>query len=194
VVHQVRSGRDVGRHAHVDDQHLGTALPGEHVDRGTAGPEVLDHRGGDLLRPRRHSLCVNAVVAGEDGDHGTGHRRRRAGPLDAGQPHGRVLQDAEGTGRLGQLVLPLARRGHRGGVEGTDRCDDIGDVGGTVRSLLLGHGPIVVLGRTGPGGVRALTARPGDRVEAVEAVVSRRSLRSLLNHRVVARSSTTGAR
>ena len=48
----------------------------KHVDRGPAGEEVGDHLRGDLLRPRRDALGVDAVVAGE-------HRDRR-GPGSGG--------------------------------------------------------------------------------------------------------------
>ena len=71
-----RSGHVTG-HADVDDHDVGPGLAGQHVDGGAAGEEVGDHLGRDLLRPGRHPLGVDAVVAGEHGHgRGPGHGRR----------------------------------------------------------------------------------------------------------------------
>ena len=62
----------------IDHQHAGAVLPGQHVDGRAAGAEVGHHLGCDLLRPRRHPLGDDTVVAGEDGD-GAGSRAAAAG-------------------------------------------------------------------------------------------------------------------
>ena len=145
VVEDVGAVGDVAGDAHVHDVHVGARGPRQHVHRGPAGPEVLDHRGGDLLWPGRHALGVHAVVTGEDRDHGTGRHRRRAGSGDAGEPHGHVLEYPERTGGLGQLGLPVAGVPHREGVGGADLPEQSGQAG-------VGHGAIVPVAAAGARG------------------------------------------
>ena len=56
------------------------AVAGEHVDRGAAPREVLDHLRGDRLRIGAHALGDDAVVGGEREDH------RRLDPRHAARP------------------------------------------------------------------------------------------------------------
>ena len=138
AVQHVLVGRDIGGDAHVDDVHLRPCLPGQHVDRGTAGTEVLDHRRGDLLRPRRHPLRVHPVVTGEHRDRGPAEWTRRADPLDAAQRHRGRLQHAERAGGLGELALALPALGHGACVGRHDGREQL------VQVRVRRHPPILV--------------------------------------------------
>ena len=107
----------------VDDDHVAAGLAREHVDGGSAGTEVLDHGRGDLLWPRSHAAGDHAVVAGEDRDHHLVGVRRRAAAMDARQDDRDLLEDAQGTGGLGEARLSSPGRLHRRGVERPDRVD-----------------------------------------------------------------------
>ena len=152
AVEQVGARVEVGRDPHVDHEHVGADLAGEHVHRRPAGAEVGHHRGGDLLRPGAHALGVHPVVAGEHRDDGAHERTRRAGALDAAQGEGGVLEDAQRARGLGELGLPQAGVGDRGGVRG----DDGGD--GPAEQAAVGGGGAHV--PHSPGRVRVPGTRP----------------------------------
>jgi hypothetical protein len=164
----------------VDDDDPDAELTRERVDGGTAGDEVRDHLGRDLLRPGRDPLGVDAVIGGEDGHGRSGGDRRRTDAGDRGEPDGHVLQDAEGTARLGQSVLAGACLDGGDRVARPDRGED--EVEGTrgrhPRTLRDGgrtSGPsgqlIVQPDVVGAVGVDVQTAGAGDPGERAGAAV-----------------------
>ena len=56
-------------HAEVRDHDRGARLAREHVDRGAAAQEVLDHLRGHDLRVGAHPFGDDAVVGGQREDH-----------------------------------------------------------------------------------------------------------------------------
>src|SRR3546814_21054693 len=67
---------DLGGNTDVDHPDHRPAGTGKHVDRGTPGPQLLQHAEGDLLGPRRHTLSQDDVITRE-------HRDRRPGGVPA---------------------------------------------------------------------------------------------------------------
>ena len=132
--------RQCGGDTDVDHHDGGADLGGEGVHDGPAGEEVPDHLAGYLLRPGRHALRVHPMVSGEDSDHGGLGQGGRVDPGQAGQLHRDGLQDPECTARLGEPVLVLLRRGHRGGVEGAEGGERLAEGGHrpTVRKACTG--------------------------------------------------------
>src|SRR5207244_4530673 len=100
-------------------------LAREHVDRGAAGEEVLDHLRGDRLRIGADALGNDPVVAREDEDDWALDPRRAA--AQRGETHGEVLEPAEAARRLRQRV-EMATRGDRGAlVRRHDRVKELAE-------------------------------------------------------------------
>ncbi len=74
--------------------------------------EIRHHRLRHRRRISRNALGDDAVVAGEDGDQRVQDMRPGRG-LPAGHEGRNLLEPPERPGRLGELSLPLARRGCR---------------------------------------------------------------------------------
>ena len=83
-------------------------LAREHVDRGAAAQEVLDHLRGHRLRIGAHALGRDPVVGGEREDHRVSIRGGLSGDHD--QPHRELLEPPEAPRRLREAVEALARR------------------------------------------------------------------------------------
>jgi hypothetical protein len=95
-------------------------LAGEHVDRGAAVQEVLDHLRGHGLRVGAHSFGDDAVIGREREDHRLRHARGAARQRD--QADGQLLEPAETAGRLGQGVEVTLGGGRGGRVRAGDRA------------------------------------------------------------------------
>jgi hypothetical protein len=115
-----------GGNPDIDHEHGRGVLPSQRIDGGATLDEVGHHLGGHLLRPRRDTLRMDAVVGGEHRDGSRFRDRRRTGAGDPGQPDRDLFQHAERTTRLGQPVLPVAGGGQRGRIGGVNRADGSG--------------------------------------------------------------------
>ena len=103
-----------GRHAQVRHHHARARVAREHVDRGSAPEEILDHLRGDDLRIGAHALGDHAVIAREREDDRIAERRR-AGPGDGRPgappaPRGaRGCREASSADRAGGAPRPRRR-------------------------------------------------------------------------------------
>ena len=104
-------GKIAGRPIELDRHHpqVGDREPRQLVDRSASGRKILHHLCGHGLRKRRDAACDDAVIAGKHGD-----RRpldARHGPaLPMRHPRRELLQPAEASRRLCQMLLPLRGR------------------------------------------------------------------------------------
>ncbi len=122
---QARHLAQVGGDAYVDHDNLSPGLGGECINDRAASQEVGHHLAGDLLRPGRDPLRVDAVITGEHRDGGRLGQRRRAPAGQPGQLDRDVLEHAERADGLGQLRLALPRGGQRIAVK---RPHGLGDL------------------------------------------------------------------
>ncbi len=92
--------------AAVDHLQRRAVLAGQHADGRAAGGEVADHGYRDRLGKGGDAFGDDAMVTGEDHDGGRVDARARV-PLQRCQSNGQGFQAAQGTRRLGQLLLPV---------------------------------------------------------------------------------------
>ena len=94
---------EVVRDAGIDDRQMHVVLPREHIDRGTAGQEVLDHLPGHLLRIGRNAGLRRTVIAGKNQQMRLPELGVEA-LLDQADLFGDLFELTERAERLGLLV------------------------------------------------------------------------------------------
>jgi hypothetical protein len=104
--------RERSRHTQVGDDDASAGVTGQHIDRGAAPQQVLDHLRGHDLGIRAHALLHDTVITGEGEDDGKCDRGW-ALPGDLGEAARQLLEAPEAARWLGELVeatLSLAAR------------------------------------------------------------------------------------
>ena len=120
-------------HSEVRDDDLGARPAGEHIDRGAAAQEVLDHLRRDDLRVGAHPFGDDAVIAGQREDHGP-EQPGRAAARDLGEAPRQLLEAPETARRLGELIESVARRPARRAWAAADPLKELRENGHRARS------------------------------------------------------------
>ena len=96
-------GGERAGHSEIGDDDLGARLAREHIDRGAAAQEVLDHLRRHDLRVGAHPFGDDAVIAGQREDHRPA-QPGRAAARDLGEPPRQLLEAPEAARGLGELI------------------------------------------------------------------------------------------
>ncbi len=95
-------------HSDVRDDDLGARPAGEHIDRGAAAQEVLDHLRRHDLRVGAHPFGDDAVIAGQREDHRPA-QPGWAAARDLGEAPRQLLEAPEAARGLGELIESVPR-------------------------------------------------------------------------------------